>query len=96
MLDEEGRTRMKLKVENTIRWRTLKDDDGNDLKDENGKPVRESNARVVRWSDGRYVLVQGGGQLFACGVTLSGFRQALEIMENLENHPKKFHAWKNH
>ena len=53
VLDEEGRTRMKLKVENTIRWRTLKDDDGNDLKDENDKPVRESNARVVRWSDGR-------------------------------------------
>ena len=44
---------MKLKVENTIRWRTLKDADGNDLKDEFGKPVRESNARVVRWSDGR-------------------------------------------
>ena len=50
---------MKLKVENTIRWRTLKDDDGNDLVDENGKPVRESNARVVRWSDGRYELVSG-------------------------------------
>ena len=26
----------------------------------------------------------------------SGFPQALEIMENLENHQKKFHAWKNH
>ena len=25
-----------------------------------------------------------------------GFPQALEIMENLENHEKKFHAWKNH
>ena len=25
-----------------------------------------------------------------------GFPQALEIMENLENHGKKFHAWKNH
>ena len=24
------------------------------------------------------------------------FPQALEIMENLENHEKKFHAWKNH
>ena len=53
VLDEEGRTRMKLKVENTIRWRTLKDADGNDLKDEFGKPMRESNARVVRWTDGR-------------------------------------------
>jgi RNA polymerase-associated protein LEO1 len=42
-----------LQVENTIRWRTLKDEEGNDLKDEEGKPMRESNARVVRWSDGR-------------------------------------------
>lgn len=59
VLDEEGRTRMKLKVENTIRWRTLKDDDGNDLVDETGKPVRESNARVVRWSDGSMSLHLG-------------------------------------
>ena len=27
-------------------------------------------------------------------VTTMGFPQALEIMENLENHQKKFHAWK--
>ena len=27
---------------------------------------------------------------------ITGFPQALEIMENLENHQKKFHAWKNH
>ena len=27
---------------------------------------------------------------------LTGFPQALEIMENLKNHQKKFHAWKNH
>ena len=26
----------------------------------------------------------------------TGFPQALEIMENLENYPNKFHAWKNH
>ena len=26
----------------------------------------------------------------------AGFPQALEIMENLENHQKKFIAWKNH
>ena len=26
----------------------------------------------------------------------TGFPQALEIMENLENYEKKFHAWKNH
>ena len=27
---------------------------------------------------------------------MAGFLQALEIMENLENQHKKFHAWKNH
>ena len=26
----------------------------------------------------------------------AGFPQALEIMENLEHHKQKFHAWKNH
>ena len=29
-------------------------------------------------------------------ISLPGFQQALEIMENLENSEKKFHAWKNH
>lgn len=80
MLDEEGRTRLKLKVcsppcvydacrymwwpillwrerpefilsllqvENTIRWRAKKDEEGNE--------TRESNARIVKWSDGRCV-----------------------------------------
>ncbi|WAR01332.1 LEO1-like protein [Mya arenaria] len=46
-------------VENTIRWRTLKDEEGNDLKDEMGRPVRESNARCVRWSDGSMSLHLG-------------------------------------
>ena len=27
---------------------------------------------------------------------IAGFPQALEIMENLENHQIKFHTWKNH
>ena len=26
----------------------------------------------------------------------TGFPQALEIMENVENHEKKIHAWKSH
>ncbi|XP_058243429.1 RNA polymerase-associated protein LEO1 isoform X1 [Hemibagrus wyckioides] len=51
MLDEEGRTRLKLKVENTIRWRSRRDDEGND--------IRESNARIVKWSDGSMSLHLG-------------------------------------
>lgn len=39
-LDEEGRQRLKLKVENTIRWRQGFDAEG--------KAVRESNARIVK------------------------------------------------
>ncbi|CAK5064705.1 unnamed protein product [Meloidogyne enterolobii] len=44
-LDDDGRTRLKLKLENTIRWRTVRDEQGNEK--------RESNAKIVRWSDGR-------------------------------------------
>ncbi|XP_060115940.1 RNA polymerase-associated protein LEO1 isoform X2 [Heteronotia binoei] len=51
MLDEEGRTRLKLKVENTIRWRTRRDDEGSE--------VRESNTRIVKWSDGSMSLHLG-------------------------------------
>uniref|UniRef100_A0A4W3KHY2 RNA polymerase-associated protein LEO1 n=1 Tax=Callorhinchus milii TaxID=7868 RepID=A0A4W3KHY2_CALMI len=51
MLDEEGRTRLKLKVENTIRWRVRKDEEGTES--------RESNARIVKWSDGSMSLHLG-------------------------------------
>lgn len=53
-MDEEGRTRLKLKVENTLRWRYAKDANGNLRYDEHGNLVKESNARMVRWSDGRF------------------------------------------
>ncbi|KAM3188425.1 hypothetical protein ACTXT7_000251 [Hymenolepis weldensis] len=51
VLDEEGRTRLKLKVENTIRWRTVKN--------VKGETEVESNARMVRWSDGSFSLHLG-------------------------------------
>lgn len=44
--DNEGRARLKLKVENTIRWRKNKDE-------------RESNTRIVEWSDGTLSLYLG-------------------------------------
>jgi len=40
-----------LKVENTIRWREVFDNDGN--------VVKESNARVIKWSDGSMSLHLG-------------------------------------
>ncbi|CAG2108169.1 unnamed protein product [Medioppia subpectinata] len=51
-LDDEGRARLKLKVENTIRWRNVVDRETNELK-------KQSNSRVVRWSDGTYSLYLG-------------------------------------
>lgn len=50
-MDEEGRARLKLRVENTIRWRTEFNDTGD--------AVRESNAKMVRWSDGSLSLYLG-------------------------------------
>jgi RNA polymerase-associated protein LEO1 len=50
-LDEEGRARLKLKVENTIRWK--------EVMDKEGTIKKESNARLVRWSDGSYSLHLG-------------------------------------
>ncbi|KDR19251.1 Another transcription unit protein [Zootermopsis nevadensis] len=50
-LDEEGRARLKLKVENTIRWREAFDKESN--------PCKESNARFIRWSDGSMSLHLG-------------------------------------
>lgn len=51
VLDEEDRTRLKLKVENTIRWRIRQDEEGNKIK--------ESNTRMVKWSDGSLSLHLG-------------------------------------
>jgi len=50
-LDEEGRARLKLKVENTMRWRTSFDKEGN--------AYQESNTRMVKWSDGSLSLFLG-------------------------------------
>ncbi|KZT01324.1 Leo1-domain-containing protein [Laetiporus sulphureus 93-53] len=46
---------IKLKVENTVRWRWVKD--------KNGQDRRQSNSRIVRWSDGTLSL-QLGKELF--------------------------------
>lgn len=54
-LDEEGRARLKLKVENTLRWRYKLGEDGN--------LTRESNAKIVRWDDGSMSL-KLGNELF--------------------------------
>lgn len=52
LLDDEGKGRLKLKVENTIRWRTV-------LNPKTQEEKQESNARIVRWSDGSSSLYLG-------------------------------------
>ncbi|KAF5362420.1 hypothetical protein D9756_002435 [Leucocoprinus leucothites] len=42
---------IKLKVENTVRWRWIKD--------ANGLDKRQSNSRIIRWSDGTLSLLLG-------------------------------------
>ncbi|XP_031201357.1 RNA polymerase-associated protein LEO1-like isoform X2 [Mastomys coucha] len=51
VLCEEDKVRLKLKVENTIRWRICRDREGSKTK--------ESNARIVKWSDGSMTLHLG-------------------------------------
>lgn len=66
-LDEEGRARLKLKVENTIRWKEIMDKEGNITK--------QSNARLVRWSDGSYSL-HLGSEIFDV------YKQPLQVCQN--------------
>lgn len=61
---------MKLKVENTIRWREVTDDEGNVLK--------ESNARLVKWSDGSFSL-HLGSEIFDV------YKQPLQVIK-VKNH----------
>ncbi|KAM6496973.1 RNA polymerase II-associated protein [Amanita muscaria] len=42
---------IKLRVENTVRWRWTKD--------ENGRDIKQSNSRIIRWSDGSLSLRLG-------------------------------------
>jgi RNA polymerase-associated protein LEO1 len=50
-LDDEGNTRVRLKVENTMRWRYEKDAEGN--------LIKKSNARLVKWSDNSLSMYLG-------------------------------------
>lgn len=60
--DEEGRKVIKPTLETTIRWRYVRDENGNIITDEKGVPQMESNARFVRWSDGSTHLILGGNE----------------------------------
>ncbi|XP_057576779.1 RNA polymerase-associated protein LEO1-like [Hippopotamus amphibius kiboko] len=74
VLDEEDRTRLKLKIENTIRWRIRRDKEGNRIK--------ESNARMVKWSDGSLSLHLGNEVFDVHKAPMQGNQNHLFIRED--------------
>lgn len=56
ILDEEGRARLRLRMENTMRWRFATDP-------ETGEEIKESNSRIIKYNDGSMVM-QVGSELF--------------------------------
>ncbi|KAM5340244.1 RNA polymerase-associated protein LEO1-like [Glossophaga mutica] len=74
VLDEEERTRLKIKVENTIRWRAHRDEAGNEIK--------ESNARIVKWSDGSLSLHLGSEVFDVYKAPLQGNHTHLFVRED--------------
>ncbi|KAK6746936.1 hypothetical protein RB195_000279 [Necator americanus] len=72
-VDEEGRNRLKLKAENTIRWRLAQDADGN--------VIKESNTKIIRWSDGSMSMVIGKEVFDVESVPIHGSMQHLFIRQ---------------
>ncbi len=58
-LDEEGRARLKLKVENTIRWRQSFDAEGKSLRESNAKFIR-----LVRYYNSCFLYVRDVAQTY--------------------------------
>ncbi|XP_015414411.1 PREDICTED: RNA polymerase-associated protein LEO1 isoform X2 [Myotis davidii] len=74
VLDEEERTRLKIKVENTMRWRVRRDTEGNEIK--------ESNTRMVKWSDGSMSLHLGSEVYDVYKAPLQGNHSHLFVRED--------------
>nr|XP_034364181.1 RNA polymerase-associated protein LEO1-like [Arvicanthis niloticus] len=74
VLYEEDKIRLKLKVENTIRWRICRDQEGSKTK--------ESNAWIVKWSDGSMSLHLGKEVFDIYKVPLQNNQNQLFIRED--------------
>ena len=83
VMDEEGRARLKLKVENTMRWRYAKDEYGNPKYDDLGNQVKESNARMIRWSDGSMSMHLGNEIFDVHSMALQGDYNHLFVRQGL-------------
>ena len=60
-------------VENTIRWRYGKDQEGNEIK--------ESNARIVKWSDGSLSLHLGNEIFDIFKMPIEGLQNHLFVQQ---------------
>lgn len=69
--DDEGRARLKLKVENTIRWKHALDEQGN--------LIKQSNSKIVRWSDGTMSLFVGSEEFDIIQAPLTGAHSHLYV-----------------
>jgi len=76
--EADNMQRIKLKVENTIRWR-FKDGQQNDPSISALEREKESNARFVRWSDGSLSLVLGEEMFQVNAQTLQNQHQFLVV-----------------
>ncbi|KJH43069.1 Leo1-like protein [Dictyocaulus viviparus] len=72
-VDDDGRNRLKLKAENTIRWRFAQDEAGN--------IVKESNSKIVKWSDGSMSMVIGKEVFDVESVPIYGNMQHLFVRQ---------------
>lgn len=60
LTDNEGRKFIRLgTAENTVRFRVVKDSEGNPVLDSQGRPHLESNTNIVEWEDGSMTLYVG-------------------------------------
>lgn len=62
---------MKLKVENTIRWRHALDEHGN--------LIKQSNSKIVKWSDGSLSLFVGNEEFDIMQAPLGGTNAHLYV-----------------
>lgn len=72
--ESENLYRLKLKVQNTIRWRYEGQND-------DGAPRMESNSRLIRWSDGTFSLLLGD-EMYAITTTQQGPNEQNYLLAN--------------
>jgi len=84
-MDELGRNRVKLSVDNTLRWRYAVSDEGGYAVGDDGEYVKESNAKLVKWSDGSETLVLGDTHIAVVRKDISNEVNSLLLQHDEQN-----------